>query len=443
MARFLFATQPIAGHVLPAIPLVQALIQRGHDVVWYAGRKFRSTVEETGARFAPYDRAYDYDDADYNAAFPGRGDLQGLAQIRFDFINVFIKQIKPQHDDLAALLRTFPADVTVGDPSIFATFALNEQGGPPNAVYNVSCLGIKGREVAPFGLGLWPAASPLGRVRNAALYHVAAHVVFRTVSAELVRQCRSLGLRPRPFDGVLVSPFLFLQPLVASFEYPRSDLPPQVHFIGALLPDGPTEVAPPEWWAEVISRRRPVVVVTQGTVATDPRELIAPTLQGLAHEEVVVVAAGVREGAAVVDPLPDNAHVAAFVPFGLLLPYADVYVTNGGFGGVQYALANGVPIVASGTTEDKPEIGNRIAYQGVGVNLKSSAPTAERVRAAVLTVLREPRYRERAQALQAALAGHNGPQEAAGLLERLAETRQPVFAPVAPCHADLSAARLA
>ncbi len=34
MARFLIATQPITGHILPALPIVRTLVQRGHEVRW-------------------------------------------------------------------------------------------------------------------------------------------------------------------------------------------------------------------------------------------------------------------------------------------------------------------------------------------------------------------------------------------------------------------------
>lgn len=436
MARFLIATQPITGHVLPAVPIVRALVDRGHEVVWYVGRKFRPQAEAAGARFAPYREAYDYDDDDYDAAFPGRSKLQGLKQIRFDFTNLFIKQIRPQYQDIAALLRDFPADVTVGDPSVAATFMIQETGGPPNAVYNISCLGVKGAEVAPFGLGLPPSYSSLGRLRNRALSFLSANVIFKAVSDELIRQCDQVGVRRRKFDGVLVSPFLFLEPTVPSFEYPRSDLDPQVQFIGALLPDAPAAFTPPPWWESVVNKRRPVVLVTQGTVATNPQELIGPTLRGLAGDDALVIAAGVKDRRSLaLDPLPENALVEAFVPFKPLLPHVDAYVTNGGFGGVQYALANGVPIVAGGATEDKPEIANRVAYSGVGINLKTSAPTPEQVRSAVMAVLNDPKYRSRAQRIQAELARHDAPREAALLLEQLAETRQPIRAPLQPIAA--------
>jgi UDP:flavonoid glycosyltransferase YjiC (YdhE family) len=373
MARFLFVTQPITGHVLPALPLVRALVERGHSVAWYAGARFRERIEAVGAQFAPYRTAYDYDDRDYNAAFPGRSALTGLNQIRFDFINLFMQQIEPQHRDLAYYQETFAADVTVGDPSIAATFSLHELGGPPNAVYNITCLGIKGRDVAPFGLGLLPSSSFFGRIRNRLLGELASRIIFKAVSDEYTNQRRKLGLAAQRFEGVLLSKYLFLEPSVAAFEYPRSDLPPQVHFIGGLLPDLPSESQLPDWWQELTQKQHPVVLVTQGTVATDTSELVAPTLQALADQDVLVIAAGVANPAQLGMPeLPDNARIEAFVPFKPLMPYVDVYITNGGFGGVQFALANGVPIIAGGTTEDKPEVGNRVAYCGVGVNLRTT-----------------------------------------------------------------------
>jgi hypothetical protein len=51
-----------------------------------------------------------------------------------------------------------------------------------------------------------------------------------------------------------------------------------VHFIGPLLPETPADFDPPPWWHEVTPSRRPVVLVTQGTMATNPRDLLLPAL---------------------------------------------------------------------------------------------------------------------------------------------------------------------
>jgi UDP:flavonoid glycosyltransferase YjiC (YdhE family) len=125
--------------------------------------------------------------------------------------------------------------------------------------------------------------------------------------------------------------------------------------------------------------------------------------------------------------LPDNATVERFVPFKPLMPLVDVYLTNGGFGGVQYALANGVPIVAAGASEDKAEIGNRVAFTGAGINLRTSSPTPQAIAEAVRTILNADSYRQRASALQAEIATHDAAGEAAELLERLAKRQAPIL----------------
>jgi UDP:flavonoid glycosyltransferase YjiC (YdhE family) len=159
VARFLIATQPITGHVLPALPLARELARRGHETGWYCGKKFGDAIEATGARFVPYDAAYDYDDSDYDAAFTGRAEVSNLGQIRFDFVNLFVNQLAPQHWDINRVLTRFPADAVVADPSVGPASTINERGGPPFAFYNVSCLGLRSRDIGPFGLGLMPSGN--------------------------------------------------------------------------------------------------------------------------------------------------------------------------------------------------------------------------------------------------------------------------------------------
>ena len=73
-------------------------------------------------------------------------------------------------------------------------------------------------------------------------------------------------------------------------------------------------------------------------------------------------------------------------------PKDDVLVTNGGYGTVNQALSYGVPIVAAGETEDKPDVGARVAWSGAGIDLQTNRPVPESTQAAVRSVLDEPRY---------------------------------------------------
>ena len=103
-------------------------------------------------------------------------------------------------------------------------------------------------------------------------------------------------------------------------------------------------------------------------------------------------------------PVPHNARVAPFLPHGDLLPHVDLMITNGGFGGVQHALAHGIPLIIGGDTEDKPEVAARIAWAGAGINLRTATPTPHQIRQAVEKVLKDHSYRQTARDLAAKIA---------------------------------------
>jgi len=271
-------------------------------------------------------------------------------------------------------------------------------------------------------MGVLPSASRIGKLRNRVIKHI-GNMLFRSEQAYYMQIRAALGLprNNRPLTAQFAQ-YLYLQGSTESFEYPRRDLPPYVHFVGPLLPPRLANFSPPTWWGK-LTGGRPVVLVTQGTLATDPNALIVPTLRALANDDLLVIATA---NPAKLRGIPANTHCEPFIPFMELMPFVSVLVTNGGYGGVQTALAHGVPIVAAGATEDKPEIANRIQWSGVGLNLKTATPTTEQIHSAVKTTLFDSRYRQNAQRIQVDIARHNSPAEAAALLEQLAVTRQPV-----------------
>jgi UDP:flavonoid glycosyltransferase YjiC (YdhE family) len=152
--------------------------------------------------------------------------------------------------------------------------------------------------------------------------------------------------------------------------------------------------------------------------------LIGPTLTALADEDVVVVATtGGRPPSEIPGKLPANARVEAFVAYNALLPKVDVMVTNGGYGGVQFALSNGVPLVVAGDGEDKPDIAARVAWSGVGIDLRTGRPGVARIRGAVRRVLTEPAFGRQARCLQAEIAACDAAVAVADCLEELAGLR--------------------
>lgn len=429
MARFLIGTIPVIGHVAPMQPIAQQLVGRGHQVWWYTGELFRDRITDLGARFVPMSAGFDYSVTENvpAALSQARESLKGLAQLKFDLKTFFIEPAVGNAQDLRKILEEFPADALIADSFFLAASWVHELGGPPWAQLGISALSLPSKDTAPFGLGLPPSRSVQGRLKNRALSALSKGV-FRDVLGA-VNQARAQVDLPAT-DKVLfdtVSPYLYLAGTVPGFEYPRSDLPPQVHFIGPQFLSVAADFTPPAWWDEV-TQAQTVVLVTQGTVTTDPQSLIIPTIQALEAEDVLVVATTGKPPTESLSSLklPANAKVAQFIPYPNLLPHVDVMVTNGGYNGVQMALAQGIPLVAAGKSEDKPEVCARVAWSGVGVDLKSASPKPEQIRQAVRQVLTDERYRQNARRLQAEIEQYRE-ANAAGLLEQLADTRQPVY----------------
>jgi UDP:flavonoid glycosyltransferase YjiC (YdhE family) len=428
MTRFLVATVPVIGHVGPAVPIVRKLVERGHDVRWYTGSAFRSMVEATGACFTPMATAFDYSDlANITAELTNeRNSLQGIAQLKFDVKHFFIDSAPAQVTDCLELLRKTPADVLLVDPLFIGASWLHEKGGPPWAEYGVSVLMHKSWDAPPFGLGLTPGPPVIGRLRNRILHWVTKQMVFRELSIYTDQLRSNIGL-PKDSKGIfdIRCPFLHIAGTVPSFEYPRRDLPPQVHFVGPLLPESPAGFNPPAWWDELGGEKQ-VVLVTQGTVATEQSDLITPALTALGGEDMLIVVTTGGRQAIEMEHLPINARVEPFLPYAALLPHVNVMVTNGGYGGVHFALAHGVPLVVAGKSEDKADVCARVEWAKVGINLKTKTPTPQQISAAVKKVLIDPTYKANAKAIQAEMAQYDGPNTAVDLLERLARTGQPI-----------------
>jgi MGT family glycosyltransferase len=427
MARILLATTPVAGHVTPVAVLARRLVDRGNEVVWYTGAAFADQVTATGAHHEPIRHRHDWSLVHVHDALPQLRDKTGIDQVRTAFKDLFIDAAPDTLADLQEIVGRFSADVVVANALVFADRWLHELGGPPHANIATTMYGLYSRDTAPFGPALRPNASSIGRVRNRVMNAVHRKLIFGPVTRHLddVREQVGLPRHGRPVLDTFLSPYLYLQDCAATFEYPRSDLPPQVHFIGPLLQAPPAGFRPPNWWSE-LGTGRPVVLVTQGTVRNDDDILFAPAIEALADDDALVVIT--TGSAATLDrPLPDNVRVASFVPYSALMPHVSAYVTNGGYGGVQMALAHGVPIVVCGATEDKAEVGARVAWSGAGIRIPGNRPTAAQLREAIREVRADARYRARAEELAADIATYDPPELGARLIEQLAATGQPVL----------------
>ncbi len=425
MPSIIIASIPAPGHLRPLLAVAENYVKRGDDVRFITGSLFADEVAATGATYVPLAVEADLDFRTVFDRFPERAGLKGIKAIAFDIEHVLVRPAKAQYETIIATLAERPADAVLAEPLfIGAAFLLEHQPSSRPAV--VTCgvvpLTIDSPDTAPFGMGL-PPARFFNRQRNAVLAAVNRRVQRR--ANELINE-QHIQVHGTNMPSTLPDwgrrADALVQFSLPSFEYPRTDAPPNLHFVGP-LPGASSTVPLPEWWGD-LDGTRPVIHVTQGTIANvDYDQVIAPTLRALAGEDVLVVVATGGRPLDTLPPLPANARAATYLPYDELLPRTAVVVTNGGFGGVQYALRYGVPIVATGGKEDKPEVGARVAWSGVGRRIRSERPTPRTLRRAILAVLNEPRYRQASRLVAADMATAPGFVGLAEIVDWLVDDR--------------------
>ena len=424
----MMTAMPFAGHARPVRAVAGELVRRGHDVRVYTGRSYTGAFADVGARPVAWDAAPDFDERNYAATFPRMRDAKGFRQVLINLEDLFLGTAPAQTTDLLAAHDDEPWDLVVGDPMALGTRFAAERLGSRWATLSPIAYWPPGKGIPPTGLGLEPARGPFGRVRDA-LLGAGSRAGTRALAKRYQRTRRLAGLAPddERFDTIWYSPHLVVAAGSPGLDYPRSDLPPNVRFAGDLTDDGvPTPpVALPEWWDDLVRSDVPVVHVTQGTANIAPTDLVLPTLEALADEDVLVVVGLGHRTAPLPGPLPANARVAPMVPYPALLPLTSVMITNGGYGGVLQALRHDVPLVVAGGDLDKPEIAARIGWHGAGVNLRTGTPRPAAIAAAYRDVTTDPRYRATAARLGAELRGLGGTRAAADLVEEHLTSRPP------------------
>jgi UDP:flavonoid glycosyltransferase YjiC (YdhE family) len=424
------------GHTAPLLTISEHLVKQGFSIYFVAGPDFKAPIEKLGAVFV--DNPWRWEHLFGNG--PPGDEAWNLKHLFGDSIPVAHRVVK---ETLERVRREHPdREVLVLHETISNGLAPFLYGAPlpkgysslPKVInFHTSIYAIKHEKIPPFGPGLPYDPTP----ENLALWRSISDAMAPAMTSLVEHydnHFKALGAT-RSVTGSFFDMLVGLGDVTVlatspSLEYPLPVPNPKLRFIGGLplKPISPTFVYP-DWWSTITANaalpadspdKKKLVFVTQGTVHRDYTEIIIPTINALADrtDVIVVVTLGSR-GAELPSTvtIPSNTIVVDYFPYDAILPYADVFVSNAGYGGFMQGVMNGVPMVMSGTVADKAEVCARAEYAGVAVNLRSAKPGEEAIRAGVEKVLGDKKFKERAVELKK----ENEALDSLGTLERIIE----------------------
>jgi MGT family glycosyltransferase len=405
MSKILVASTPLLGHVSPMLLVAASLKRQGHEVRFLTGEVFRERVQDQGIAFTSLHGYANYDWRNLSSLFtPEEGAATGFEGHIIHLKRMFADCIPDQYHALEDALRLErpeqSVDLIIIDVLYMGILPLLLRNGKRPPVISCGVIAPMWRD-AGFSSFNGADNSPEGQIRNiedGRRFDAAVLPGTSYIDQLLARLGVAVEGGFRMFDTMYRLPDRMLQFGTKDFEYPLVEGRENLRFIGPILPVTNDDLHAPAWLQEM-NTSKPVVFVTQGTLAnTNFEQLINPTIAAFADEPVTVVATAGSGDRSLIKRAP-NAVVEPYVPYELVLPKTTVFVTNGGYNGVQHALSFGVPVISAGATEDKPYVSARVAWSGAGIDLKTGNPSPEQIREAAQQIIVRPEFRDRAQAL--------------------------------------------
>jgi UDP:flavonoid glycosyltransferase YjiC (YdhE family) len=357
MAHVMAVTLPVPGCVFPFIPILEELKRRGHRITLASASPTapRPTFAQLSTAHIPW-------------SGPSVGDSASNDRPSFhrlSSLNAFVRYGEEIAQGVEQLVTRLKPDFLLVDPLLWGGMVVAEASGLAwaSVAHNPLCFRALG--VDPRGPG-WPPPTTWGaRVRHRVL-ELALDVATADHLADVNRVRRGRAIEPLERMGdVVCRPPLILATTAEPFEYPRSDWPPALAFVGPMLCDPSTTLAD----MPAATDDRPLILVSGSTIT-------AQGAAGLWAEHVLATLAD--QPFRVVTTLPTESISAEYRRAGAahelvshsdILPRTACVICHGGPGIVHKALWHGVPVVAIPFAMDRFEVAQRLEVAKAGVML--------------------------------------------------------------------------
>lgn len=367
MARVLFINGGSEGHINPTVGVVQELIARGEEVVYFTIEAYRERMEKTGATVRTFDGQK------FIKAFISGGR------------NYLLERVN-------GLLLT--ADIVI--PSVLEQI----KGEHFDYIIHDSMFGC-GRLLAQI-LQLPAINSCTSFAQTKESFDQELEPFFNETPIEIVKPIQDhfhslTKIVKEKYDVEIVSPYeVFCNPAPLTIVYTTKDFQPfgdtfdqSYKFVGPSISTRYTQ----EYFDFTALKGNSPIYISLGTVLNQSIDFYKLCFEALGNtDHTVVMSIGDKVHISDLGEVPTNFIVKSYVPQMDVLTFTKLFITHGGMNSTNEALYYGVPLVVIPLSADQPIIARQVANIGAGVALQMQSLTPGQLRETVEHVLNYPSF---------------------------------------------------
>ncbi|WP_042347719.1 macrolide family glycosyltransferase [Bacillus massiliigorillae] len=367
MARVLFINGGSEGHINPTIGVVEELISRGEEVVYFTIEAFRERIEKTGATVRTFDGQK------FIKAFisGGRNHLlervNGLLHTADIIIPEVLEQIKGEHFDYII------HDSMFGCGRLFAQIlklpAIN------------SCTSFAETEIS---------------------FDRTIEQLSKNVPTEMLKKInddfQNLTTKIKEkYDIEITSPYeVFCNPAPLTIVYTTREFQPfgeafdQTYiFVGPSI--SPRLTSDDLDLSSIVGKS--VIYISRGTVINQAIDFYKLCLKAFGNTNyTVIMSIGEQTQLGKLGDIPENFIVKNYVPQTEVLKHTKLFITHGGMNSTNEGLYYGVPLIVIPQSADQPIIAEQVTNIGAGIQLQMESLTANQLYEVAENLLNDPSY---------------------------------------------------